>query len=472
MRFAPTRFRTARLFSNHSKITIASKLHQERGLYYVPSGKSIRVGRTHCSLELPAHHVKRDYVWPYTQTRTKRTSSGKGPNKDDLTNASPSQPSFHLTKVSELKRSSWRATSQTLATQVPPKREPSPNWTERVKQALKNGWTAVRKAKWLMIGFATVMASTYIAWILEFILHARRELRDKKPPFKLGVWLREQSTALPPGSKHWYLDSTFITSNLFAYREADWLRSPIFLIPHFTTHFSRLRTRIELLGCLIILLPYLRTCMSSRNIIVSFALGGFVSSNLCCAVERFTNPVARLTARELDLALDGLLEQQSPKPFHNRLIPVLKDWQEAHDKAIALQNQADERMEREPNADFDDLKLAHYNARQQMQACEDMAYIMKYTFPNFGPHHSISCLCKSSRIHIMMLPPCADTHSSQATIACFARPRSLSRLLLRSYVGLDLAIDVLALWLESRKITSQPQRSVIPAPNLDQNLVA
>ena len=256
MRFAPTRFRTARFFSNHSKITIASKLHQERGLCCVPSGKSIRVGRTHCSLELPAHHVKRDYVWPYTQTRTKRTSSGKGPNKDDLTNASPSQPSFHLTKVSELKRSSWRATSQTLATQVPPKREPSPNWTERVKQALKNGWTAVRKAKWLMIGFATVMASTYIAWILEFILHARRELRDKKPPFKLGVWLREQFTALPSGSKHWYLDSTFMTSNLFAYREADWLRSPIFLIPHFTTHFSRLRTRIELLGCLIILLPY------------------------------------------------------------------------------------------------------------------------------------------------------------------------------------------------------------------------
>lgn len=57
--------------------------------------------------------------------------------------------------------------------------------------------------------------------------------------------------------------------------------------------------------------------MSSRRIIISFTLGGLLSSNLCCALDRFANPIARLAAKEIDLKLDSIAGQQpsyaSPK---------------------------------------------------------------------------------------------------------------------------------------------------------------
>ena len=156
-------------------------------------------------------------------------------------------------------------------------------------------------------GFAIVLIGICILFYIDLKLQAIRTMQEERP-FELGVWLRKQSEALPPGSTHWECLSEMVIYRVCCFRDADWFRSSIFVITHFTSHFSHfpLSHLAINLAFLILVLPCLRKVMSSRKIVISSTLGGFLPSNLVCAIKRFRNPNTRLTPEKLDLKSDRI----------------------------------------------------------------------------------------------------------------------------------------------------------------------
>ena len=395
VRFAPTRLQAAYPFFNPSESIIASQIYHRQALFCLPKGRNILADCSHRSLKSPARHVKRTYVWPDTQTRAKQTLSRIGSNQESLTNVSSSQRTPHFSNDFVYKKSTSKLTSKVLATQVPPKPDPSPSWVELTNHALRNGWTAVCKAKWLMAGFTIVLTSVYLAFSIEISLGMQGALHNKGFLFGLRAWLAEQPRALHPNSDHWDLTGVLIMFNLCSYREADWLRSPIFLIPHITSHFSHVSAwdLMSSLGLLMITLPYLRMGLSSWKIVTSFILGGFLSSNLKCAIERFTNPIARLTSLELEVKLNEATQKQPNERGLPWVHQFFKDWEEVDGKQDKLQRLALERTEKEQHADLQDIEAESEKLNQQQRLIEEKAAIAKYVYPILGSTHSIACLC-------------------------------------------------------------------------------
>lgn len=191
-----------------------------------------------------------------------------------------------------------------------------------------------------------------------------------------------------------------VKRHLFTYREADWLRSPIFWIPHFTAHCFHLQASrlISNLGLLIILLPYISTVMSSRRIIISFTLGGCLSSKLCCAVGRFTNPIARLATTEIDLKLDSIARQQPSYVSKKQVKQDSKYWEEVNKTIVGLKRPTVEMVSKDQNADLHTIQADYDIAPQKLLAMEEKNNICRYVMPTYGSSQSISCLNKSARI--------------------------------------------------------------------------
>ena len=182
--------------------------------------------------------------------------------------------------------------------------------------------------------------------------------------------------------------------------------------------------------------------MSSRRSIISFTLGGFLSSNMCCAVDRFITPIARLATREIDLKLDSFARLQPSYASKKQADQDSKYWGEVHKIIVRLKRQTVEMVNKEQNAD---LQADYDIAQQVLLAIEEKNNIHKYVIPTSASSLSIICLCKSGRIskHQVEIALVDAEQSTTATIACFARPKSVSRFIFRSLLAITFIDEVL-----------------------------
>ena len=170
---------------------------------------------------------------------------------------------------------------------------------------------------------------------------------------------------------------------LFTCREADWLRSPIVWIPQFAAHFFHLHPwhLTSNLGVLFLLLPDMRSTMSLRRSIISFTLGGFLLLNLCCAVDRFITPIARLATWEIDLKLDSIARLQPSYASKKQADQDSKYWGEVHKITVRLKRQTVKMVNKEQNADLHAIQADYDLVQQVLLAIEERNNTHKYVMP-------------------------------------------------------------------------------------------
>jgi len=136
--------------------------------------------------------------------------SRKESTKDDVIRIIPWQLTPQCKIISATVKPPFKTYSNTLATREAPVPDSEPSsadsdtwsWIQRLKQAFRDGWVIFRKAKWLTTGFATVIIAIFAVTHVEVGPQPPNIVKEKNPPFGLGVWLRTMSTALRPDSKH------------------------------------------------------------------------------------------------------------------------------------------------------------------------------------------------------------------------------------------------------------------------------
>ncbi len=185
--------------------------------------------------------------------------------------------------------------------------------------------------------------------------------------------------------------------------------------------------------------------MSSRRSIISYTLSRFLLSNLCCAVDRSITPVARLATREIDLKLDGIARLQPSYASKKQADQDSKYWGEVHKITVRLKRQTVKMVNKEQNADLHAIQADYDLVQQVLLAIEEKNNTHKYVMPTSASSLSIFYLCKSVRIskHQVEIALVDAEQSTIATIACFARPKSVSRFIFRSFLAITSIDEVL-----------------------------
>ena len=265
-------------------------------------------------------------------------------------------------------------------------------WMAKIVQDCQDTIHVVYISRKILLGFILVFALSDVLSTIEMGYNFANYSQEK-PNTKIAHWLRSFSKALWPAYPN--NNEPLMMHELIGQRPCDWLQSPVSLIAQFTNGFACLSQSNVWHSSLFIiaLIPLLRQVLSSKQIVVAYIAGGFLSANIQGAIAHFTNPTAKLPAADLQKLLNNIPPLLFGYEFRSMLLESkIKDLYEMEDEATKLIGSAPKEEIQKIMANIQDKKQKIGNLTQLEPAFE-------YTVLCLGTSCAMSCMGQCTVTH-------------------------------------------------------------------------
>lgn len=286
-------------------------------------------------------------------------------------------------------------------------------WLQRLASVPIVAFRNLYIARKLILGFAIAFS-----WVFVIIKRDAIQAKYRTPNVKI------KSDHIVPNHS--------AMMQFFTYRIQDWLSSAMFPINSLASKFAHedFNHLWDCMKALSVILAALQPCISLRNIILSYTLGGFLADNICCMAVFFTDPNIRLSDAELDLKLLSIQQElQKPKEQRYSIGLEQEDWrncckaeQEIEKKLHRLKTQVttlDAKELDSHNAKTSELQNQLQSLRARKKAIIEKGKSLHHTRRTLGASTSIFCLGEYTIVLLQLLP------IAFADIRCYSYNRML-----------------------------------------------
>ena len=265
-------------------------------------------------------------------------------------------------------------------------------WMAKIVQDCQDTFHVVYVSRKILLGFILVFAIYVVMSAIE-INYNFANYSQEKPNTKIAHWLRSFSKASWPAYPN--DNDPLMMHELTGQRSCDWLQSPVSLIAQFTNGFACLVPSSLWRDSLLILalIPLLRQVLSSKQIVVAYIAGGFLSANIQGAIAHFTNPMAKLPAADLQYLLNNIPPPMFDREFRLMLLESkMKDLHEMEEEATKMIGSA-------PKAEIQKIMANIQDKKQKIENLTELEPAFEYTGLCLGTSCATNCMSQCTVTH-------------------------------------------------------------------------